>query len=307
MSWLENPLPTVSVGLAIYNGEDTVERCIESVLAQSFGDFEVVVSDNASTDSTPEVLARLAAADPRVRVSANPRNLGQHANMNRVFDLSKGRFYRWISADDWLEPDYLATCVEALDSHAEAIGVTTGFRIHSDDGRVREERYGGEFPTAPDAARRLERMLWFFHAGDAKYDPIYGLFRRDVVARTPRLRFSEQADWLYVAELALLGPILHVGDCLANRTREYYGPFDHDAYLRRLHPEAPEAARSSVLRFYRDLMRVVSETNLTEEQKQRCRRAAQRFVVKDVLWRTRERLSRAKNRFLRRRGSANGS
>jgi glycosyltransferase involved in cell wall biosynthesis len=300
VSGLDRPAPTVSVGLAIYNGEDTVERCVESVLAQSLPDLELVVSDNASTDATPEILARLAAADPRVRVSTNPTNVGQHANMNRVFDLSAGRLFRWISADDWLEPDYARTAVEALDAHPEAIGVTTGFRIHSDDGRVREERYGGEFPTSPDPARRLERMLWFFHAGDAKYDPVYGLYRRDVVAQTPRLRFSEQADWLYACELALLGPILHIPDCLLDRTREYYGPFDHDDYLRRLHPEAPEAARSSVLRFYRDVVGIVSEMDLTEEQKRRSRRAAQRFAIKDVYWRTRQRLSRIKNRLLRR-------
>ena len=291
--------PTVSVGLAVYNGADTLERCIESALGQSFRDLELVISDNASNDSTPDILRRFSASDPRVRVTTNTSNVGQHANMNRVFDLSRGCLFRWISADDWLEPPCISACVDALEAHPEAIGVTTGFRVHPDRGRIREERYNGEFPTSAEAARRFERMLWLFHAGDGKHDPIYGLYRRDSMALTPRLRTSEQADWLLAAELALIGPIVHVPDCLANRTRNYYAPFDRDAFLRSLHPEAPESARSSLRRFHSDLLALVLEANLSDVQARRCRWAVGRFTARDALQRTRSRLSRTKNRLLR--------
>jgi hypothetical protein len=85
---------------------------------------------------------------------------------------SRGKFFRWISHDDWLEPRCLSTCVSALESCPDAIGVTTWFTIHTPDGSTKYEEYRDEFPTSQDPAARFERMLWFFHAGDAKYDPM---------------------------------------------------------------------------------------------------------------------------------------
>ena len=207
--------PTVSVGLAVRNAVDVVKRCMESVLCQHFPDLELVISDNASDDGTRGVLEEYARADHRIRLSVNTINIGLHENVNRVLELSRGTFFRWISADDWLEQGYLSTCVGALEARDDAIGVTTHFTIHTPEGRTWYEEYDGEFPTSADPAKRFERMLWFFHAGDAKYDPVYGLYRRDALMRSGGVRASEQADWLLGAELALIGPIIHLDRRLA--------------------------------------------------------------------------------------------
>ena len=87
--------------------------------------------------------------------------------------------------------------------------MTSAFTIHMDDGSTRFEQYPGEFPTSHDPVRRFERMLWFFQAGDAKYDPIYGVYRRRHIVESHPLRPSERADWFLSAELALRGPILN--------------------------------------------------------------------------------------------------
>ena len=203
--------PALSIGLAVRNGRNVIERCIESILSQDFTDLELVVCDNASDDGTMRMLDNYARADPRIRLSANQVNIGSHENMRRVLEASRGTFFRWISADDWLEPRCLSTCVRALENHPDAIGVTTWFTIHTPDGSSRYEEYRGEYPTSPDPARRFQRMLWFFHAGDAKYDPIYGIYRRNCLMRAHVLRPSERTDWLLSAELALLGPIIHRG------------------------------------------------------------------------------------------------
>ena len=123
--------PTVSVGLAVRNAVDVVKRCLESVLCQQFPDLELVISDNVSDDGTRDVLDEYARADQRIRLSANAINIGLHENVNRVLELSRGTFFRWISADDWLEPGYLSTCVDALEARDDAIGVTTNFTIHT--------------------------------------------------------------------------------------------------------------------------------------------------------------------------------
>ena len=158
-----------------------------------------------------------------------------------------GTFFRWISADDWLEPGCLSTCVGASKHVTDAIGVTTYFTIHTAGRATRYEEYRGEFPSSSDPARRFQRMLWFFHAGDAKYDPIYGVYRRDALMRSHRLRASEQTDWLLCAELALMGPIIHLDERLANRTRTYPVNFDRVAFRRRLDPIRGEELRSSAL------------------------------------------------------------
>ena len=185
---MSEDFPALSIGLAVRNGRNVIERCIKSILSQDFTDLELVVCDNASDDGTMRMLDDYARADPRIRLSANQVNIGSHENMKRVLEASRGTFFRWISADDWLEPRCLSKCVRALESQPDAIGVTTWFTIHTPDGSTRYEEYRGEFPTSPDPARRFQRMLWFFHAGDAKYDPIYGIYRRNCLMRSHALR-----------------------------------------------------------------------------------------------------------------------
>jgi glycosyltransferase involved in cell wall biosynthesis len=275
--------PVLSVGLAVRNGQISVNRCIESILAQDFVDLELVICDNVSDDGTLQILEHHAHNDRRVKLSLNEVNIGSHENMNRVLALSRGTFFRWISADDWLEPGCLSTCVEALKAHPEAIGVTTGFTICRPDGSLKYEKYGGEFPTSADPARRFERMLWFCHAGDAKYDAIYGMYRRDRVMRSRMLRSSEQTDWLLSAELALIGPIIHIPDRLANRTRTSQVGIDQAAFRRRLDPARAEHLRTSPQRTYRELLDLVVSQDLTAAQLRRCRAALRRFWAKETI------------------------
>jgi glycosyltransferase involved in cell wall biosynthesis len=291
--------PALSIGLAVRNGRGFVERCIESILAQDFTDLEFIIHDNASTDGTSEVLEEYARADPRIRLRVKQVNVGGHENMRHVFHASRGTYFRWISADDWLEPRCLSACVRALESRPDAIGVTTWFTIYTPDGSSRYEEYRGEFPTSPDPARRFERMLWFFHAGDAKYDPIYGVYRRNHLTRSHGLRPSERNDWLLSAELALMGPIVHVEERLANRTRDYKMGTDRLAFMRRLDPVRAEQLRTSAPRLYRELFALAVSADLTEAQLRRCKWAVRRFWVREVISSYRSRLSDTRHRLLR--------
>jgi glycosyltransferase involved in cell wall biosynthesis len=290
--------PTLSIGLAVRNGRQDVGQCVESILDQAFTDFELVISDNASEDGTAERLEEYARDDPRIRLSVNDVNIGSHENMRKVLESSRGTLFRWISADDWLEPSCLGECVRALESHPDAIGVTTSFTIHTSDGATRFEQYRGEFPNSPDPARRLERMLWFFHAGDAKYDPIYGTYRRERLMRSHLLRPSERADWLLCAELALLGRIIHLDQRLANRTRSYPRGVDRAAFRRRLDPALGERMRATPRRLYRELYALAVTADLTDAQLRRCRRALRSFWVKEVARSGRSRLGDALFRLL---------
>jgi glycosyltransferase involved in cell wall biosynthesis len=295
---LSENIPQLSVGLAVRNGQDSVGRCIESILRQDFADFEIVVSDNASDDRTVEAVAAYARADRRVKLSVNQVNIGLHENMNRVVRLSCGTFFRWISADDWLEQGYLLESVRALKANAEAVGVTTGFTIHTPAGGIRYEDFPGEFPTSSDPSRRFERMLWFYHAGDAKYDPSYGMYRRTRLIETRLLRPSERTDWLLCAELALKGPIIHLADRLSNRTRPPHLGDDRGQRRRRLDPVRADELKSPPGRVYRDLLDIAMSANLAPSQLRHCKTVLRRFWAKHLVYVGRYRLANARYHLL---------
>src|SRR5690606_15349710 len=115
----------VSFGLPVRNAEATVGRAIQSVLEQSVDELELIISDNASTDGTGATCREWARRDPRVRYCPLPENRGIIANFNRSFRLAEGEYFRFIGADDWLEPAYAARCIERLEAAPELIGVTT--------------------------------------------------------------------------------------------------------------------------------------------------------------------------------------
>ena len=101
--------PALSIGLAVRNEPHAVRRCVESVLDQDFRDLELVICDNVSDDDTVPALEAYARDDRRISLSVNEANIGSHENMNRVLELARGTLFRWISADDWLEPGCLRT------------------------------------------------------------------------------------------------------------------------------------------------------------------------------------------------------
>src|SRR5262245_62697893 len=97
----------VSIGLPVFNGAQFLTEAIESILGQSYRNIELVLSDNASTDATPEICARSVTRDRRVRYSRLPENIGGLPNFNRVFSLATGKYFMWASHDDLLMPSYV--------------------------------------------------------------------------------------------------------------------------------------------------------------------------------------------------------
>ena len=114
------PVPRVSIGLPVFNGERYLVSTIDSILAQRFTDFELIVSDNASTDRTGEICRDYAHRDPRVRYFRNERNLGVGPNYDGCFHRARGTYFKWASNDDLLAPTYLLKAVASLVSSPDA-------------------------------------------------------------------------------------------------------------------------------------------------------------------------------------------
>ena len=216
------PTPRVSIGLPVYNGERYLQRTLDDLLGQTFGDFELVVCDNASTDRTPEILAAAADRDARVRVVRNPRNLGALANANRAFALSRAPLYALASYDDRHAPDFLRQLVEALDAAPHA-GLAYGRKtlIDSDDVPLafdaEQEAYVDPGGTVFRYDRRLERDLprdpvgryrAVLRSNDVNA-PIHGLFRRSLLQRVGDHKL-QGSDRLIVARAMLSEPVAFV-------------------------------------------------------------------------------------------------
>src|SRR5436190_10934974 len=107
-------IPRVSVGIPVYNGERFLKGAIDSLLSQRFTDFEILISDNASTDGTQAICEEYVANDQRVSYFRQRTNIGAPGNWNYVAKLARGTYFKWASANDECDPRMLDQCVAVL-------------------------------------------------------------------------------------------------------------------------------------------------------------------------------------------------
>ena len=114
-------MPTVSFGMPVFNGEKYIEEAIESILSQTFDDFEFIICDNASTDRTKQICKNFQSKDKRIEYYRNENNIGAAANFNKCFKLSKGKYFKWAAHDDVIAPDYLKECIKVLENDISVV------------------------------------------------------------------------------------------------------------------------------------------------------------------------------------------
>ncbi len=212
----------VSIGLPVYNGEKYLASSIESILAQTFDDFELIISDNGSTDATPEIARDYAAQDNRIRFVREDVNRGATWNFNHVCHLSRGEYFKWGAHDDLIAPTYLARCVEVLDANPDVVwcqtrvGVVDG-RGHALKSHTPHELSGaaevlaasGECcrtqlaasPAMSCAHQRFRRVL----LGNTSCFDVYGLIRSADLRRTSLWKPCLGWEKVLLGELALWG------------------------------------------------------------------------------------------------------
>ncbi len=273
--------PRVSFGVPVYNEEKSIGRCLDSILAQELGDFEVVVCDNASTDRTRDLVAAYVQRDPRIRLVTSPTNIGLIRNFNRVFQETRGEFFRWVGADDWLEPAYASRCVAALDADPGAIIATSDLSLHDERGATRAIELDGERIDSQSPARRFARTLWFFYNGELRYEPIYSLMRRDVLARTGVVRNVAYNDLMLSAELSLVGRFAHVHERLFHRT--WRPPPSEKLVHELLTGSSQGGLPSSFLDRWRVLGSIVRQATLAPSERVRCYATLAHFGAKELL------------------------
>jgi glycosyltransferase involved in cell wall biosynthesis len=218
-------MPRVSIGLAVYNGEKYLRPTLDSIMAQTFEDFELVISDNASTDGTEEICRTYAAQDSRIKYSRNSVNIGVNNNFNRVFRLSAGQYFRWSAADDLFEPTSLEACVKVLDEHPEAVlcyPKTVLIDGRGDKLRSYDDKLDLRSPRASERFRLALQNMGLLNAH-------YGLIRADVLRCTSLYGTYPGTDMVLLAELALYGQFWEIPEQL---------------FFRRIHDAASSALKN---------------------------------------------------------------
>ncbi len=209
--------PRLTVGLPVYNGEKYVAESLEALLGQSFTDFELIISDNASTDSTGDICRRYERQDSRVRYFRQPRNLGLAGNVNFVIGQARGELYKEASHDDLYARDLLESCVDALDKYPDVVLAHSWTASVDGSGNVTQ---ANEYPlttATPRAPERFRSMLF-----DSGGDDDYGVMRMDVRRRTALMGSHHHSDRTITTEIVLHGPFYQVPDWLYFR-REHPG------------------------------------------------------------------------------------
>jgi glycosyltransferase involved in cell wall biosynthesis len=203
-------LPRASIGMPVFNRVVTVGRAIESVLAQTLPDFELIVSDNASTDGT-EAVCRRYTGDPRVRYTRHPETVSGFDNFRGVLEAARAPYFMWLPADDYVRPRLLERAVPILDARADVVCVAPRGEFLEADGSLRPAT--GSFSLLGDARENLCRYL---------VDPMdnsrfYGLYRRAVLRRVLPGEAYYGFDWVVAAGTLLYGKHVELDDVLLVR------------------------------------------------------------------------------------------
>ena len=224
--------PRVSVGLPVYNGERFIKEALDSLLTQTFENFELVISDNGSTDATTEICNSYAAQDPRIRFYRSEQNRGGSWNFRRVFDLSTAEYFRWHSYDDLCAPQLLERCVEVLDRMPSVILCYPRTMVIDENGQVLQQYTDDLNLRSPSPYQRYKHYYHHYREG-AQCNVQYGLMRRSILGQTPLIAPYVNSDINLIGELALRGEFFEIPENLFLRR-------DHPAVSMRAFPTARE-------------------------------------------------------------------
>lgn len=234
--------PRVSIGMPVYNDGPFVARAIAAVLAQDYADFELFISDNASTDGTSEICRTLQQSDNRIRYVRHERNRGAVWNFRHVYESCHGEYFIWAGGHDVLRPAFVSSCVRVLDEQRDVVLAYPEIKhIDRDDvpiaGAV-SDKIDTRGESLTQRTRKIIRELYSCHM-------IYGLFRKTALDRCRHGIICRGPDHVLLMELSLHGTIAHVPQVLLD-VRENRGQTDkrlsYENYMRgqlmRLDPHA---------------------------------------------------------------------
>jgi glycosyltransferase involved in cell wall biosynthesis len=275
--------PRVSIGFPVYNGEPYVEEALDSLLAQTFEDFEILISDNASTDHTEEICRAYAARDRRIRYVRQPLNRGGAWNFNMVFAMASGSYFKWAAHDDLCLPVFLERCVEALDRLPTVVLSAPKTIIIDEHGEI-VEYYDVPLRTnSPHANIRFLDLIRVYHGcyqGN-------GLIRVEALRQSPLIGTYAASDRVLLARLSLLGPFHEVPEYLFLSRRHRAQSVNISRFSRTawFDPAKRERIVFPEWRLFREHFAALEDASLSPEERALCMFHALRWPLWRGNWR----------------------
>ncbi len=262
--------PIVSIGVPVYNGQPYLSETLDSLLSQTFEDFELIIADNASNDGSEEICRAYAARDQRIRYLRSDTNWGAAWSHNVVFQLARGRYFKWAAADDLCAPTFLARCLEVLGADPATVLVLPGVIEIDEEGQEIGRWEHGLRVGHPSPHVRFHEFACVWN--DCLH--FFGLIRASVLRRTGLVGSFIESDNVTLSELALHGPFFdhpeplflhrnHPGQSIRAMESRYERAawFDPRMSKRLVFPE---------WRLGREHLRVVGRAPLCRQERLRC-------------------------------------
>lgn len=274
-----NKTPLVSMGLPLYNGEDYLAATLDTLLAQTYENFELIIVDNASTDGSIAICQEYMARDSRIQLHQNEKNLGAARNYNLAFEFSKGRYFKWVAHDDPMEPTAIERCVTVLESDPDVIMAYPRTILIDGVGDVIEYHDDQFHLMMAEPHLRLRQSM----VSSAWCHPVFGLVRTEVLARTGLIGNFPSSDKVLLGEFALQGKCYEVGEHLAYRRLHEKNSTESnttdEAMAAWFDPSARRTVTTPRLRRLIELNRGIGRANLSLMDALRCRAELARFYL----------------------------
>lgn len=220
--------PKISIGLPVYNAEKFLHKRIENLLAQTFTDFELIISDNASKDNTVNICKKLMEKDSRIKLHIQNHNIGQFDNYNFVLEQASGEYFVWMAADDLLLPTFLEKNVHILDTKKNVVTSVTKLRMFGEFTNSLKKNESDSFikKNEKKIKRHFSYMDCFAISGEyekkvcdffktCRHSQVfYGLHRTDAIKKCLISQFILGFDTFYALSLLRYGDIYVIDDVL---------------------------------------------------------------------------------------------
>lgn len=191
----------VTIGIPTYNRCSTLSKAIESVVSQTYLNIEIIIGDNASIDETQALCESYASKDSRIRYMRHPENIGACNNFNKLLELASGKFFMWLSDDDWIDSSYIEQCLKILCNDSSYSLVCGKCFLYEDGKLLREDK-----ATNIEIDNPIDRIRAFYHTV-ATNSCFYGVMYTSYLQKIGGLQNVMGGDWLLIAGVAYLGKI----------------------------------------------------------------------------------------------------
>ncbi len=221
-----NSEKTITIGLPVYNGGKTIQNALDTLLSQSYKNFELIISDNASTDETESICLEFAKKDKRIKYYRQPKKINVLENFNLVLEKSNSEFFMWAGSDDIWHPEFIKKNLHTLQINENAIGSTSEIEFFYKDWSKDDfkrfkntsilKKYQLVHPITGTYENKVNFLFTFNHS-----QCIYGLFKTDVLKKSIVKKNIGSVDYAILLNILKYGDILVVDELLKYQSRSH--------------------------------------------------------------------------------------